>query len=161
MRKYILITIRIIVIVTTLVLLVLYINHALHQADWKKTTTPLPKETRDLLCSHFELSSDDPLCNGNKAVYAPDFVDIIETTFRPYEAYGIPSSEAATYDAVEEKIGTFRYGCETPETNGNGLISFTCSYDLRGDRKFIMTFLYTYPEKAVKRIMSTSTIYDY
>jgi hypothetical protein len=44
---------------------------------------------------------------------------------------------------------------------GDGLTFFACSYDLRGDRKFVMTFLYTYPEKAVMRIMSPSTLYDY
>ena len=92
---------------------------------------------------------------------APDFVSIIKDTFRPYEEYGTQISEAATYDDVEKKIGKFRYECEPAETTGAGLTFFSCSYDLRGDREFVMTFLYTYPEKAVKRIMSTSTIHDY
>jgi len=129
--------------------------------DWKQRTTPLLQETRDLLCSSFGLPPDDCLCNGNKDVYADDFVDTIKDAFRPYEEYRTQSSEAATYDDVEKKIGKFKYECEPAETTGDGLTFFTCSYDLRGDREFVMTFLYTYPEKAVMRIMSTSTIYDY
>lgn len=161
MRKTIVITVRVIGVILVLVLLAFYISRALHQDDWKKRTTPLAKETRDLLCSRFGLSSNDPLCNGNKDVYAPDFVDIIEDAFRPYEEYGIQSSQAATYDDVEEKIGKFKYECEPAETTGDGLTFFGCSYDLRGDREFVMTFLFTDPEKAVMRIMSTSKIYDY
>jgi hypothetical protein len=160
MRKKILITVRIIVAIPVLVLLVLYINRALHQDDWKERTTPLPEETRDLLCSRFELSPDDPLCNGKKDVYAPDFVRIIKDTSRPYEEYRIQSSEAATYDDVEEKIGKFKYECEPDVHQADGLTYFICSYDLRGDREFVMAFLYTYPEKAVMRIMSTSRFDD-
>jgi len=159
MRKNI--QVLIIVVIPVFILLALFINQVSHQDDWKRRTTPLPKETRDLLCSGFRLSSDHPLCNGKKEVYAPDFVRIAESTFRPYEANGIPSSEAATYDDVEQIIGRFQYGCEPAETTGDGLTFFTCSYDLRGDREFVMTFLYTYPEKAVMRIMSTGLVYDY
>jgi hypothetical protein len=153
-------TIRIIAVLLALVFLALYISQALHQDDWKQRTTPIPKETRDLLCSRFGLSSADRLCNGKKDVYAPDFVNTIKHAFRPYEDK-TQSSEAATYDDVEKKIGIFKYKCEPAETTGDGLTYFTCSYDLRGDREFVMTFIFTYPEKAVMRIMTTSTIYDY
>jgi hypothetical protein len=158
MRKNILTAVWVLFV---LVFLALYISQASHQDDWKERTTPLSEETRDLLCSRFGLSSDDPLCNGKKDVYAADFVEVVEDAFRPYEWYGIPSSEAATYDEVEEKIGKFKYECEPTETTGDGLTYFVCSYDLRGDREFVMTFIYTYPEKSVMRIMSTSTVYDY
>ncbi len=95
--------IRIIVLIPVLILLALYLNQMLHQDDWKERTTPLPKETRDLLCSRFGLSSDDRLCNSRKNVYATDFVDTIVHAFRPYEEYRTQSSEAATYNDVEEK----------------------------------------------------------
>ena len=85
---------------------------------------------------------------------------IIGDTFRPYEIYGMESSEAATYDEVEEKIGAFKYECEPVVHQANGLTCFRYSYDLRGDREFVMTFLYTHPEKAVMRIMSTSRFDD-
>jgi hypothetical protein len=161
MRESILV--RIIIAIPVLVLLalyILYISQIPPQDDWKERTTPLPKETRDLLCSRLGLSSNDHLCNGNKDVYALDFVRIIGDTFRPYEKYGIQSSEAATYDDVEKKIGKFKYECEPDVHQADGLTYFYCSYDLRGDREFVMTFLYTYPEKAVMRIMSTSRFDD-
>jgi hypothetical protein len=138
----------------------LSISQVAHRNDWMETTTPLPKETRQLLCKNFELPSDHSLCNGKKDVYALDFVPIIRDTFRPYESYGIPSSDSAVYTDVDAKIGAFKYDCEPVETTGDGLTFFTCNYDLRGDRRFVMTIIYTYPENAVMRIMSTSRYQD-
>ena len=129
-----------------------YLHFVYYGDDWKQRTTPLPNETVAQLCTSFGLEKDMPLCNGKRDVYGPDFYEIIRDTFRPYESYEIPSSEAATYDEVEKKIGMFEYECESVATTGDGFSFFRCRYDLRGDREFIIGILYTYPDNAVFRI---------
>jgi hypothetical protein len=119
---------------------------------WKQRTTPLPQESITILCGNFDMKQDHQLCSGKKDVYGPDFYDIIRNTFRPYEAYNIDSSEAATYDEVEEKIGIFEYGCFPVVHQTDGFSYFECVYDLRGDEEFFIDIIYTYPENAVVRI---------
>ena len=126
----------------------------LRSDDWKNRTTPLPPETVETLCANFGLAKDHSLCNGKKEVYGPDYYDLIRDTFRPYEEYQIASSEAATYDEVKRKIGMFEYDCEPVATTGDGFSFFTCDYDLRGDREFIIGIMYTYPDNAVFRVMT-------
>lgn len=129
------------------------LHRSIHWNDWKAKTTPLPNETIGILCNNLELESEHPLCNGKKDVYGPDFIDIISDTFRPYEAYKLESSEAATYDEVEEKIGAFRYECGPVITAGDGFTYFICDYDLRGDKEFPISIIFTSPEMATFRIM--------
>jgi len=131
----------------------------LRSDDWKKRTTPLPYETVTALCAKLGLAKDHSLCNGRKEVYAPDFHDILRDTFRPYEAYEIDSSEAATYEEVEKKIGVFKYECDDVATTGDGFSFYSCRYDLRGDREFIIGIMYTYPDNTVFRI-NTPMGYD-
>ena len=128
------------------------ISRYLQKDDWKTKTTPLPVETIELLCRNFEIREDNPLCNGKKDVYGPDFIDIISDTFRPYEAYNVPSSEAATYDEVDKKIGVFKYECESVVHQADGLSYFVCYYDLRGDKEFPIGIAFTHPEMATYRI---------
>jgi hypothetical protein len=135
------------------------VGGCLRRNDWKKRTSPLSKDTVAVLCANFDLATDHPLCTGKKEVYGPDFYRIIRDTFRPYEAYEIESSEAATYDEVEEKIGVFKYECEPAVHQADGFTYFNCVYDLRGDREFIMGIMYTYPDMAVFRI-NTPMGYD-
>lgn len=137
-----------------------YIGQTARRDEWKKRTTPLPVETIKLLCNSFGLSLQNSLCNGRREVYGLDFMNIIRDTFRPYEAYGIPRSEAATYKEVEQKIGRFKYECEPVVHQADGFSYFRCFYDLRGDRAFIMTIFYSYPEEAVVRITSTNRFKD-
>jgi hypothetical protein len=153
--------ISILVTIAVLLCSIPFLIQAAHQDDWKKRTTPLPQETKDLLCSSFELSPESALCGPYKDTYALDFVSIMEDKFRPYETYKTKSSEAATYEEVEKIIGTFKYQCEPVVHQADGLIFCSCSYDLRGDRKFVVTILYTYPERAVMRIVSISRFDDY
>jgi hypothetical protein len=120
--------------------------------SWKKRTTPLSQETITVLCKNFDLKQDHKLCAGKKDIYGPDFYDIIRDTFRPYDEYNIRSSDAATYDEVEEKIGAFKYDCYPITQEGDGFSYFDCAYDLRGDSEFIISIMYTYPENAVFRI---------
>jgi hypothetical protein len=131
----------------------------LRSDDWKKRTTPLPMDIIMTLCFNFDLDKSHPLCSGKKDVYGPDFYDILRDTFRPYEEYEIPSSESATYEEVEEKIGMFKYECRDVITNGDGFSYFRCWYDLRGDREFIIGIIYSYPDNAVFRI-NTPMGYD-
>ncbi len=159
MKRNNFIIISIIVAVPIFLCSIWILSRGLHQDDWKKRTTPLPKETRDLLCSRFGLSQEDVLCSG-KDIYALDFMPTIQDTFKPYETYHIKSSEAATYEEVEEKIGTFKYECEQVVHQADGLSYFRCFYDLRGDKKFIITIFYTYPEEAVMRLGITNRFDD-
>jgi hypothetical protein len=122
--------------------------------DWKERTTPLPSETVAQLCASFYLEKDSSLCNGRRDVYGPDFYDIIRDTFRPYEEYEIPSSEAAIYDDVEEKLAGFKYECDPVVEQADEFSYFVCRYDLRGDREFIIGIIYTHPDNAVFRIMT-------
>jgi hypothetical protein len=129
-----------------------YLHFIYYGDHWKQRTTPLQRETITMLCANFDLEKDYSLCDGKKDIYGPDFYNIIRDTFRPYEAYKIASSEAATYDDVEEKIGSFMYDCESVVTTGDGFTFFRCAYDLPGDREFIIDILYTFPDNAVFRI---------
>ena len=152
--------ISLIVIAFAVLFSILYASRVRSQDDWKKRTTPLPQETRNVLCSRFELSSNDDLCNSDKDVYALDFAKLMRDTFRPYEELHIESSKAATYDEVEERIGSFQYECEPVTNQADGLSYFVCLYDLRGDREFITTIFFNYPEKAVMSLGFTSRFED-
>jgi len=145
-------------IVGLLILFYGYMHFVYYGDDWKQRTTPLPLKTITVLCENFKLEKN-PLCTGKKVVYAPDFYGIIRDAFRPFEAYGIASSEAATYDEVEKKIGVFRYECEDVIQESDGFTYFRCDYDLRGDGEFIIDIMYTYPDNAVFRI-NTPMGYD-
>lgn len=128
-----------------------YLYFVYNGDDWKQRTTPLPLESVKVLCENFNIEKNS-LCTGKKAVYGPDFYDVIRDTFRPYQQYEINSSEATTYEEVEKKIGIFRYECEPIVTTGDGFTFFSCSYDLRGDRKFVIEIMYTYPDNAAFRM---------
>lgn len=129
-----------------------YLHFFRYGDHWKQRTTPLPRETVAILCANFDLEKNHSLCNGKKAVYGPDFYKIIRDTFRPYEAYEIESSEAATFDEVEKKLGEFNYECDPVIHQADGFTYFRCRYDLRGDREFIIGIMYTYPDNPVFRI---------
>ncbi|MBV6465791.1 MAG: hypothetical protein PGMFKBFP_01076 [Anaerolineales bacterium] len=144
-----------------LLFLIPQVNFAIHRNDYKKKTTPLPKETVEILCDNFSLEKEDKLCNGKKEVYAPDFFRTINSDFKPYEEYQIESSESATYEEVQEKIGAFQFKCEPTVTTGDGFSYFLCSYDLRGDRFYTIVIFFSYPDMAVFRMTSTSLVYDY
>lgn len=129
----------------------LYLHVESHRDDWKETTSPLPSETVKILCRNFNVEND-PICDKEKEIYAPDFYPIIRDAFKPYESYSVDSSESATYDEVEEKIGMFKYECEAVVYQADGFVYFRCRYDLRGDRALRITITFTYPEKDVFRI---------
>jgi hypothetical protein len=128
-----------------------YLYFVMYGDQWKQRTTPLPVESVKILCNNFNLGNNS-LCMEKRAVYAPEFYNIIRDSFRPYMAYKIASSESATYDDVETKIGVFKYECEPITYQANGLVYFRCFYDLRGDRAFKIVITFTYPEKAVMQI---------
>jgi hypothetical protein len=117
---------------------------------WKQRTTPLPWETVENLCNKFALT-ERSLCKKDRVVYAPDFYKIIREAFRPYKEFNTTINLAATYNEVESRMGDYRYECE-PVATGNDTSFFTCYYDLRGDREFIIGIIYIYPDMAVYRI---------
>jgi hypothetical protein len=59
------------------------LHRYIHWDDWKAKTTPLPKETIDILCNNFELEKEHPVCNGKKDVYGPHLSISLETLFGP------------------------------------------------------------------------------
>jgi hypothetical protein len=150
------------VLIVSIVLLIFsipYLSRALHRDDWKTKTSPLPKQTISLLCERFGLSSQDRLCKDNRDVYGTDFFPVIRSTFQSELVPDTGSNKAASFDAVEQKLGTFRYECEPTVHQADGYSYFVCYYDLRGDRAFVVAIVYSYPEKKVLRINGTS-LYD-
>jgi hypothetical protein len=125
----------------------------LRNSNWKKRTTPLPRDRVSTLCANFQLPKDHPLCNGKKDVYGPDFYDILRDEFRSYE-YEIARNEAATYEDVEDKIGEFKYECDAVVDQADGFSYFMCSYDFRGDRDFVIGIMFTPPDNAVFRVLT-------
>jgi hypothetical protein len=156
MKRNVLTPWRLIIAITIIAIGLVYGNQVLHRNDWKKRTTPLSRETINSLCRDFEIQASDPKCNGKSTVYAPDFFDTIQRTFKPYQTYKLPRNQAGTYDEVEQKLGSFKYECEPTVHQADGFIYSVCYYDLRGDREFILAIVYAYPEKVVARITGTS-----
>lgn len=141
-----------------LAFIIVILNFGSNRNNWKEKTTPLSVETIKILCQNFDIGTS-PLCNRKSDVYGPDFYRTITDAFRPSDEYNINDGEPATYKEVEERIGAFRYGCEPVATTGDGFSYFTCFYDLRGDRFWIIAIFFTYPEESVFRI-TTSSLYE-
>jgi hypothetical protein len=126
-----------------------------HRNDWKKATTPLPKNRVEFLCENFELDESHELCNGKRDIYGPDFYDLIQEMFKPELNYRAPDAVPATYEQVEKMIGRFKIECEPivwlafEQRN-----YYRCIYDLRGDRKYLIFIGYYYPENTVYEIIS-------
>jgi hypothetical protein len=59
---------------------------------WKEKTTPLEPAVVKDLCQSFALPSDDPKCDPEKKVYAPDFFGVVMEAFAPEKG------DWATYD---------------------------------------------------------------
>lgn len=96
----------------------------------REATTPLPSDTIDDLCYKFEIT-EDSLCNHEKDVYAPDFYRIIRNSI----------NRGMTFDEVSMLIGDFETGDCSSGIN-EGLDTFSCSYDLRGDFVFYFSIFF-------------------
>ncbi len=106
-------------------------------AHWREKTSPLDQDVTKDICRKFALSADDPRCQPGAQVYAPDFFGDITRALRPHD------EEWATYNDVQEKLGTYQFAYEPPVTTGNGLTYFVARYDLKGDRVYpIVIFFY-------------------
>jgi hypothetical protein len=151
--RILLISFGIIISIFNIFLIVGNIHTYIHRNDWKNRTTPLSMSTIDTLCANFELTDDNPLCDGERSIYSRDFFTVIRADFRPYE-HRDDTNGTATYTEVQEKIGIFLIYCEPVATDAHGISSYTCDYDLRGDRTFLMGIIYTYPDNLVFRIMT-------
>jgi hypothetical protein len=131
----------------------------LHRDDWKKNTTPLPKETISILCRNLALDNSNPLCNGTKSVLASDFSEAIREYFPLKDSHRTPKNEATiTNQEVDAVLGQFKLGCQDVEHfPASGYSSFRCFYDLRGDNYWRYVFYFYYPEETLYSIRSGSS----
>jgi len=134
-------------------------NSYLHKDDWKKATSPLPKETISTLCKNFKLDNEHPLCDGAKDVYASDFNDVLRKYFPLKDVHRTPKNEATiTYQEVDAVLGEFKWECQDVEHfPESGYSSYRCFYDLRGDRYYRYVFYFYYPEETLYSIRSGSS----
>jgi hypothetical protein len=81
------------------------------------------------ICGKF-LSIDDPRCEPDEVVYAPDFFPEIRRYFQDGKGKLI-------HEDVREKLGKYEYHCEKPTYYPSlNKTYYWCSYDLNGDRVF-------------------------
>jgi len=129
----------------------LFLVEFLRRDDWKKETTPLPRDTIVALCKNLSLNNQHPLCNGSKGVYAKDFAETFELTFLP------ENGNPATYQAVEKAIGDYNIECKpVVHLPASGYSYFRCFYDLNGDEYWIYSFYFYHPDETLFSIRAGS-----
>jgi hypothetical protein len=106
------------------------------QLNWKAHTSPLDQEIIQDICRKFQLPPGDTRCRPGAKTYAPDFFRLIRQTFAPR------NSKWATYDEVQQKLGSYQFLYEPPVTTGQGLTYFVAHYDLQGDQVFPITMFF-------------------
>lgn len=132
------------------------INSYIHKDDWKKRTSPLPKETISTLCKNLTLDNSHPLCNDTKGAYASDFSEILRDYFPLEDSMETHKSQATiTYQEVKNVLGKFEWECQEI-IHAADISYFRCLYDLRGDRYWIDAFYFYYPEQTLFSIRSGS-----
>ena len=131
-----------------------FVYSYLHKDDWKKETTPLPKETILTLCKNLSLSDEHPLCNGSQDVYAADFSEVLREYFPLKDAMETPKDQATiTYQEVKKVIGEFEWECQEV-VHAADISFFRCLYDFQGDRYWVAAFYFYYPENTLFSIRS-------
>ena len=100
--------------------------------NWKKKTSPIPKDRLHEICVNLSVL-DDPLCQNEKSVYAPDFFSIIAKKFDHSEI---------TYQDVQTKIGKYQSELDDLITSKDGSTYFVAAYDLRGDGATSIAFFF-------------------
>lgn len=130
--------------------IVLSIDTMVEFRTWKEKTTPLDNTVVQNLCAVFELSPYDSVCSLSDAVYGPDFFPIVLETFTP------KNGNWATFDEVEEMIGTYKYYCEELIKTGDGIEFFVCWYDFNGDHMFPISIFY-YSDGNIMKIVANVT----
>ena len=124
---------------------VLYTTFSQHTDErWKQKTTPLPKDRLVEICASLSIL-DDPLCQNEKSVYAPDFFPIVSKIFDRRET---------TYQDVQIKMGKYQAELDDLITRKDGSTYFTTTYDLRGDGVTSISFFFdgTYSENKLMKI---------
>jgi hypothetical protein len=126
--------------------------------EWKKKSTPLPQDRVDILCTNFGLTTSHKLCDGIGYVYGPDFFDLIRKNFNPkypQSPFSKSNKVPATYEQVENKIGVFKTDCESMVWyEYEQTYYYFCTYDLRGDGKYLITIGFDYPGNKVDKIIA-------
>jgi hypothetical protein len=124
--------------------LALFLIEILRRDDWKKETTPLPKETVAALCEDLSLNNQHPLCDGSKNVYAIDFAKTFEKAFLP------ENGNPATYQDVDKVLGSYKVECKpVVHQPASGFSYFRCFYDLNGDGYWRYAFYFYYPDETL------------
>jgi len=136
-----------------------FVNSCVPKDDWKKKTSPLPKETVTSLCTKLLLTSTHSLCDGSNDVYASDFSRVIRDRFPLEDPMETPKSKATiSYDEVQEVLGEYNQGCQdVVHLSVSNYSYFRCSYDLRGDDYWIDAFYFYSPENTLFSIRSSSS----
>ncbi|SRR6266540_3139745 len=109
-----------------------YETRAAYRDDYKLHTTPLSKDKVNDICSKLGIETSSENCKSGAVVYAPDLFDEIKIYFR-----NLPSQDA-TYNIVQDRLGTYLVYCEKPAPDGH----YRCKYDLRGDERYPVFFYF-------------------
>jgi hypothetical protein len=126
-------------VITTIVCLLLVVTiptivSRLTRPKVHEVTSPLGSSVVRDLCMNLDLPVDDPLCQSDAVVYAPDFFPAVRAEFRPGES---------THDDVQSKLASYQYSCEPPVTLKDGTASYRCWCNFQGDRVFPIVFVFT------------------
>jgi hypothetical protein len=119
------------------------------KADYTRHTTPLTMDTVKDICSKLGLPGQDARCNGETAVYAPEFFDDIKEYVR-----NLPK-EKATQEEVDRILGPYKIRCSQPATLSSGKIYYSCLYDMRGDGVSIIS-VYFHGDGTIDYIMASA-----
>lgn len=106
--------------------------------DYTLHTTPLNSEVIQDVCEKFEISNDDPRCQPEAKVYAPEFFADIKAYIR-----ALPK-EKANVEEVQTLLGKYEVDRDpiiTMRKDGTGY--YRIFYDLRGDLVYQITVKFT------------------
>jgi hypothetical protein len=122
-----------------------YETRVAYRNNYKLHTTPLPQTVVDDMCFKLNLKATSEHCRSDMVVYAPDFFEEIKAYFN-----NLPD-QSKTYDAVQDKLGTYLVSCETPDPDG----MYVCHYDLKGDGIYPVAFFFDKHNRYYRIIAST------
>jgi hypothetical protein len=109
-----------------------YRTQTAYRDDYTNFTTPLSKEVVNDICAKLNIEETSKNCLPGAVVYGPDFFDEIKMYFNEFPA------EKKTYESVGNILGTYLVLCDTKSSQGD----FGCYYDLRGDKRYEILFLF-------------------
>lgn len=153
-KRHLLIALTLVSIVILVIFVVIPLVQQVRQykterEDYTRYSTPLSSDTVKDICSKLGLSEQDPRCNAESVVYAPEFFDDIKEYFK-----NMPE-EKATQAEVDKTLGLYKMRCSQPTKLSNGKIYYRCLYDLRGDEVSIIS-VYFHSNGTIDYIMANT-----